>query len=106
MADVNIRERVIALFENGVSASEAGRRYGVDSSTARRWIRRFRDDGESARRPIPGRRRVSTQRQDEELVRAAQIAPFSNTRELRRASHFPGSSRTALRRLKNHGIRS
>lgn len=106
MADVNIRERVIALFENGVSASEAGRRYGVDSSTARRWIRRFRDDGESARRPIPGRRRVSTQRQDEELVRAAQIAPFSNIRELRRASHFPGSSRTALRRLKNHGIRS
>ncbi|PSN30254.1 hypothetical protein C0J52_26422 [Blattella germanica] len=106
MADVNIRERVIALFENGVSASEAGRRYGVDSSTARRWIRRFRDDGESARRPIPGRRRVSTQRQDEELVRAAQIAPFSNIRELSRASHFPGSSRTALKRLKNHGIRS
>lgn len=43
---------------------------------------------------------------DDELVRAAQTAPFSNIRELRRASHFPGSSRTALRRLKNHGIRS
>lgn len=106
MADVTVRERIIALFESGVSASEAGRRYGVDASTARRWIRRFRDNGEVRRRPIPGRPRVSTRRQDDELVRAAQTAPFSNIRELRRASHFPGSSKTAIRRLKEHGIRS
>jgi transposase-like protein len=69
-----IRERVIALVEEGnLTAAEAGRRYGVPDSTARRWSERYR---ETSRRAGTGFWRVSSQADDARLVDEAREQPF------------------------------
>ena len=43
---VDLRGRVIAAIENGVSTREAARRFRIGISTAGSWYRRYRETGE------------------------------------------------------------
>ena len=102
-----VRERVVALVETGgFSATEAGRQYGVPKSTAIRWIRQWRETGETSRKAGTGKWRVSTDAEDDRLVAEARARPFMNAVQLKRSTLFPGSRRTVLNRLKSAGLNS
>ena len=53
----DLRERVVAAADRGLSASGAARIFGVSISTAIRWTRRMRDTGSAAARPCGGNTR-------------------------------------------------
>ena len=50
----DLRLRVVQAFETGMSARQAGLRFGVSASTAVRWVSRARD-GELEPRPMGNR---------------------------------------------------
>lgn len=100
------RHSVITLCEvEGYSASSAGRRMGIPASTARRWIQEYRATGQTDNLRSPGRPHVSTEVEDARLVNEARLDPLRTSRQLREASQFPGSTQTALRRLRHAGLR-
>lgn len=99
------RDRVVALIEDGgCSIREAGRRCGVSYTTAARWWRNYLDRGSTERAPGTGRKRVSSQQEDRELVSTSRQNPFLNAKQLRRVTNFPGSSDTIRRRLREAGL--
>ena len=51
---VDLRERVIAAVECGLSRRSAAERFQVAISTAIRWVRAWRDDGRGAAKPKGG----------------------------------------------------
>ena len=53
----DLRVRVVAAVEAGVSRRQAATRFGVSVSSAIRWVRRWRDRGEVGARPQGGDRR-------------------------------------------------
>ncbi|PSN37111.1 hypothetical protein C0J52_12581 [Blattella germanica] len=73
---------------------------GVPKSTAGRWVRRYQESGEIARRPIPGRPRVSSGNDDETLEVVAKNNPFLTAAELKAKCGFPGSTQTLRNRLR------
>lgn len=99
------RDRVIALIEDGgCSIREAGRRIGVPYTTTARWWKNYIERGTTNRAPGSGRRRVSSQQEDRELVSKSRENPFLNAKQLRREANFPGSSDTIRRRLRDAGL--
>ena len=64
----DLRQRVIALIENGFSASDAGTRCHVPLRTAQRWAHKFQNYGDRQRRYSTERTRCST-REENEAVR-------------------------------------
>ena len=95
----NIKERVLALVEEGFSASQAAERYGVLPRTAQMWVKRYRETGETGRRRGSGRRRITSPEEDQRLFAEAERMPFRTNRQLRQAAGFRGSRSTAARRL-------
>jgi transposase-like protein len=105
--DTSVRERVIALVEEGGwSASAAGGRYGVSGSTARAWLQKYQTAGQAGRRRGTRLWSVSSPAQDAALVAEAQRNPFANARELKTATNFPGQKITVISRLKEAGLRA
>lgn len=49
---MDLRERVVAAVEGGLSRRQAAARFGVSCSVAIEWVKRFRETGSAA----PGRR--------------------------------------------------
>ena len=54
---LDLRERVIAATEEGLSCRKAAERFGVGVASAIRWHARFRAEGAVAARPMGGDRR-------------------------------------------------
>ena len=54
----DLRSRVISAIENGASYRQAAARHGVSASVALKWMRRFRETGSAAARPMGGARRA------------------------------------------------
>ena len=50
----DLRLRVLAAVDRGVSRAEIVETFGVSLATARRWLRRRRETGEVSPRPSPG----------------------------------------------------
>ena len=46
----DLRERVITAILEGLSTRKAAKRFGIGVSTAGRWFRRYRDNGETTAR--------------------------------------------------------
>jgi transposase-like protein len=89
--DRSVRERVIALVEEGgLSASAVGGRYGVPGYAARAWLQKYRTAGQVGRRRGTGLWSVSSPAQYAALEAEAQRNPFANGRELKAATNFPG----------------
>ena len=51
---VDLRERVIAAVQGGLSRRSAAERFQVAISTAIRWVRAWREDGRGAAKPKGG----------------------------------------------------
>ena len=51
----DLRTRVLAAVDRGVSRAEIVETFGVSLATARRWLKRRRETGELRPRPSPGR---------------------------------------------------
>ena len=52
----DLRRRVVAAVDGGISRSEAARRFSVGLATVKRWLRLRHQTGGLAPRPRPGRR--------------------------------------------------
>ena len=51
---VDLRERVVAAVEGGMPRAEAVRVFAVWLPTIKRWLKRRRETGDLAPRPVPG----------------------------------------------------
>ncbi|MDP9425460.1 MAG: helix-turn-helix domain-containing protein [Actinomycetota bacterium] len=51
----DLRTRVLAAVDRGVSRAEIVEAFGVSLATVRRWLKRRRETGEVSPRPSPGR---------------------------------------------------
>ncbi|MDP9477201.1 MAG: helix-turn-helix domain-containing protein [Actinomycetota bacterium] len=51
----DLRTRVLAAVDRGVSRAEIVEAFGVSLAIARRWLKRRRETGEVSPRPSPGR---------------------------------------------------
>ena len=96
----DLRQCVIALIENGYSASEAGRRCHVPLRTAQRWAHKFQNYGEFRRRYSTRRPCFSTREEDEAICRVHEENPFHSVNHIRAAAKFPDTSRMVLNRLR------
>lgn len=56
---VDLRSRVIAAVDDGMSRRRAAARFGVSYSSAIRWVRQVRETGDLAPKPQGGARRQS-----------------------------------------------
>ncbi len=54
---LDLRMRVVAAVEGGLSRRQAAERFDVGISTAIRWTRRARETGSAAAKPMGGDRR-------------------------------------------------
>jgi len=105
--DKSIRERVITLAEKGrLSASTAGGLYGVPMSTPRKWLRKYRRDGQVGMRERTGLWRISSPAQDAAFVAEAERNPFFSARDLKAATGFSGQKDAIISRLKAAGLRA
>jgi len=101
-----IRERVIALAENGgLSASTAGELYGFPMSTARELLRKYWRGQQVGRRKGTGLWRVSGPAQDDALVAEDERKPFFSASDLKAATRIPGQKDTIISRLRAAGLR-
>ena len=100
----DLRQRVIALIEDGYSASEAGRICHVPLRTAQRWAHKFQNFGESQRRYSTGRPRCSKSEEDEAVRRVHEENPSRSLNQIRAAANIPGTSRTVMNRLRDANI--
>lgn len=75
----------IPLFGLGMTGREVGRRLGVSSTSASRWLRALKSGGEEAlaRRPAPGRPPRLSSSQLAELKIIYEIRPYWSQRDLR-----------------------
>lgn len=67
----DLRKRVIAAVEGGMSRHAAAERFGVSVASAVRWVRSWRESGVSAARPQGGDRRSLAVEAFGEIILAA-----------------------------------
>ena len=105
MADRRVlRQRVIALIENGLSASDSGRRCHVPLRTEQRWAHKFQNYGECQRRYSTERPRCSTMEENEAVRWVDEENSFRSANQIRAAANFPGSFRMVMNRLRYANI--
>jgi transposase len=57
---VDLRVRVVEAVEGGMARTEVARMFAVSLPTIKRWLRRRRETGELAPKPVPGPAAVKT----------------------------------------------
>ena len=100
----DLRQRVIALIENGFSASEEGRSCNVPLRTAQRWAHEFQNYGECQMCYSTGRPRCSTREENEAVCWADEENSFHSANQIRAAANFPRSFRTVMNHLRDANI--
>ena len=96
----NLRQRVIALIENGFSASDAVRRCHVPPRTAQMWAHKFQSYWEFQRRYSTRRPRCWTRADDEVVRRVHEDNSFRSANQIRAAANFPGTFYEPFERCK------
>jgi|KBSMisStandDraft_5_1062788.scaffolds.fasta_scaffold454100_2 transposase len=100
---VDLRRRVLADFQKGLTFADLGRKYTVSAEWVRRFIRRHQTTGEVAARP-PRIKKPPFHRRHEAALRAAVAAdPGLTLERLRTTLGVPvslGTLHAALRALK------
>jgi transposase len=56
----DLRERVVAAVERGTKRSAVVEAFMVSRATIKRWAKQWRDQGDLAMKPVPGRPAVTT----------------------------------------------
>jgi hypothetical protein len=69
-------------------------------------LRDWTQFGTVDRRPGSGKPRISSGEQDEAVINVGRDSPFTNTVEAVGVTNFPGSVRTARRRIKTSDLRN
>ena len=100
----DLKQRVIALIENGFSASEAGRSCHVPLRTAQRWAHKFKNYGECERCYSTGHPHCSTREEDKAVHRVHEENPFRSANQIRAAANFPGPSHMVMNHFKDANI--
>ena len=80
---LDLRERVLADFQTGMTFAELGRKYSVSAEWVRQFIRRYEKTGEVAARPSNNRRVPFHQRHESELRAAIAENPSITLEGLR-----------------------
>ena len=105
---LDLRERVIAAIEGGVSCRQAAERFGVGKASAIRWHARYRAEGEIAAKPMGGERHSHRIEAHAALIlQAYEARPQVYLREVRDALqyHSATASLSGLSRFfRRHGI--
>ena len=99
-----LRQRVIALIENGFSASEAGWRCQLSLRIAQRWVHKFKNYGEFQRRYSTGPPPCSTREEDEAVRRVVEENSFCSVNHIRAVANFPGIFWTVMNCLRDANI--
>ena len=100
----DLRQRVIALIENGFSTSEVGRRCQLQLRTAQRWAHKFKNYGEFQRCYSTGCLRCSTSEEDESVRRVYEENSFRSANQIRAAANFPCSFWMVMDSLRDANI--
>ena len=100
------KARVLALVESGMSYGQVAVAIGIPKSTIYSNVQKWRREQTIVRRPGSGGRQVSTLAQDEALVSEVKRRPFATAASAAATTRFPGSTKTARRRIRTAGIRN
>ena len=79
----DLRKRVVAAVESGLSRRRAAALFGVGISTVIHWVRRFRVTGSLAAKPMGGDHRSRLTRERDWLLRRIAAEPDLTLEELR-----------------------
>ncbi len=80
---LDLRDRVVAAVDGGMSCAEAAEHYAVSHSSAIRWVRRARETGSAAARPMGGKRPFALAEQQDWLLARIAAKPDITLRALR-----------------------
>ena len=104
------RERVVALRQEGYKQTDIAEVLGISQSAVSKILKRQREAGNVRPRKSPGRPRLTTRRDDRQLLnfsRRNRKLPTSRLRRLWRRYHGINVSRSTVnRRLLQHGYRA
>jgi transposase len=79
----DLRERVVAAVEGGLSRRQAAALFGVGISTVVHWVRRFRETGSVAAKPMGGDRRSRLRQERGWILQRIEAEPDLTVEELR-----------------------
>jgi transposase len=79
----DLRVRVIRVVEKGSAARAAARQFEIGDSTAIRWVKRWRDTGSAAAKPVGGRSRSPLKRYEHWLLDLVGQEPDLTLEEIR-----------------------
>jgi transposase len=79
---LDLRDRVVAAVDGGMSCAEAAEHYAVSHSSAIRWVRRTRETGSPAARPMGGKRPFALAAQQDWLLARIAAKPDITLRAL------------------------
>lgn len=100
-----MRGRIVGMHEAGASLKEICRVTGVDHKTARKWIRRWEEEGRPLKAmPRSGRPRCTERQDDDAILDAARRQPITTAVKITRDLELPCSATTTRRRLKEGGL--
>ena len=103
------RARVVVLVQEGYSMNEVARRMKISRCCVQAIVKKQKETGTVVDRHRSGRPKVSTEREDRELVRLSLRDRKTTVPELRcrwvEASGVSVSNQTVSRRLRDKGLR-
>jgi transposase len=91
---------IISKAEDGWSIRRIALRYNISKNSVFNILKKWRQQGTKNANPGAGRRRVSNQEQDALLIQTIREHPFYSVVDAVGEANFPGSARTARRRVK------
>jgi transposase len=96
---------IISKAEDGWSIRRIALRYNINKNSVFNILKKWRQQGTINANPGAGRRRASNQEQDALLIQTIREHPFYSVVDAVGEANFPGSARTARRRVKETDIR-
>lgn len=108
MPQINETQKAIirTRLHDGVSIRAIAHEVGVNKNTIVLAKKKIIETGVIGRKQGTGRRRVTTQQQDNQLVNYLRENPYQTAIRAKEETEFPGSSDTAWRRIRDTEIRS
>lgn len=102
----DLRKRVVAAIEAGASQQQVAKRFGVSLSSAKLWLRQWRQHGHVAAKPQGGDRRVQRiEAQAEFLLKQIEQTPDVTLQELQaQLRGLAVGIGTVWRFFRRHGI--
>jgi transposase len=98
--------RIVTLAHSGMPGRQIAAHLGISKTGVQAILRNWTQFGTLDRRPGSGRPRISSGEQDEAVINVVRDSPFTNAVEAVGVTNFPGSVRTARRRIKTSDLRN